>query len=51
MIFIPSWTLNVNGVGSGQHSLWGLGLTAPANSMSPFFFTTSAACGLKIVLV
>src|ERR1700684_4512367 len=42
---------NANGVGSGQHSLWGLGITMPLSSNSPFFFTTSAACGVKIGLV
>src|ERR1700674_1913168 len=40
-----------NGVGSGRHWLWGLGMTMPLSSRSPFFFTTSAACGLKIGLV
>src|SRR5580700_3273270 len=43
--------LNANGVGSGQHWLWGLGITMPLSSNSPFFFTTSAAPGLKIGLV
>src|SRR5712672_4423095 len=43
--------LNANGVGSGRHWLWGLGITMPLSSSSPFFFTTSAACGLKIGLV
>src|SRR5580704_1354752 len=40
-----------NGVGSGRHWLWGLGITMPLSSRSPFFFTSSAACGLKIGLV
>src|SRR5260370_13486148 len=43
--------LNANGGGSGRHWLWGLGITMPLSSSSPFFFTTSAACGLKIGLV
>src|SRR6516164_11703926 len=43
--------LSANGVGSGRHWLWGLGMTMPFSSRSPFFFTTSAACGLKIGLV
>src|SRR5579862_8114198 len=43
--------LNANGVGSGRHWLWGLGMTMPLCSNSPFRFTTSAAFGLKIGLV
>src|SRR5580704_6097845 len=43
--------LNANGVGSGRHWLWGLGITMPFSSRSPFFLTRSAACGLKIGLV
>src|ERR1700694_5350062 len=42
---------NANGVGSGLHWLWGLGITLTLSSNSPFFFTISAACGLKIGLV
>src|SRR5271169_2456612 len=42
---------NANGVGSGRHWLCGLGMTMPLCSDSPFFFTTSAACGFKIGLV
>jgi hypothetical protein len=42
---------NVNGVGSGQHWLWGLGMAAPLNSRSAVRFTTSAAAGFKIGLV
>jgi hypothetical protein len=38
-------------VGFGQHWLWGLGKEVPPSSSSPFLFTTSAACGLKIGLV
>src|SRR6516165_2038583 len=49
--YTPCWWLNVYGVGSGQHWLPGLGGTTPLSSISPLFFTTSAACGLKITLL
>ena len=41
----------MTGVGSGQHELWGLRRAVPPNSISPFFFRTSAAWGCKIGLV
>jgi hypothetical protein len=39
------------GTGSGQHWFDGLGKVTPANEISPYFFTTSAAQGFRIGLV
>jgi hypothetical protein len=40
-----------NGTPPGQHWVLGIGAGMPLNSISPCFFTTSAACGFKIGLV
>jgi hypothetical protein len=41
----------MDGTGSGQHWLLGIGAETPLNSISPYFLTASAARGLKMGLV
>jgi hypothetical protein len=49
--YLDSILSKMKGTPSGQHSLRGVGATAPLSSISPFFLTTSAVAGFKIGFV